>query len=115
MELLPDGKVLFGGELGGRFYCDNPLCDAREMAIIGLRMNGRVSDHRADAAAIEAIDQGTEAEQEAEGVELIRDERGEVIGRSIFLSDMKPDYVLNSAKRTMERGEGPTKIVVEPK
>jgi hypothetical protein len=98
-----------------KLYCDNPLCDARELTIIGLRMNGRVSDHRADAAAIEAIDQGTEAEQEAEGVELIRDERGEVIARSMSLSDMKPDYVLDSAKRTMERRERPTKLVVEPR
>ena len=96
-------------------YCENALCDTREMAIIGLRMNGRVSDRRADVAAIQAVDDGTEVEQEAEGVELIRDERGEVIGSSISLTDLKADYVLDSAKRRMERRERPTKIVVEPK
>jgi hypothetical protein len=96
-------------------YCDNTLCDTRTMVIVGLRMNGQVSDHRADAAAIQAIDRGTEAEQEAEGIELIRDERGEVIGSSISMSDIKADYVLDSAKRRMERRERPTKIIVEPR
>jgi hypothetical protein len=81
------------------------------MAIVGLRTNGQVSDRRADAAAIQAVDRGTEAEQEAEGVELIRDERGEVIGSSISLSDVEADYVLDSAKRRMETRERPTKII----
>jgi hypothetical protein len=82
-------------------YCENPLCDTRVMTIIGLRMNGEVSNHRADAAAIRAVDRGTEVEQEAEGVELIRDEHGEIIGSSISASYVTPDYVLGSAKRRM--------------
>jgi hypothetical protein len=96
-------------------YCKNPLCDTRVMTIIGLRMNGEVSNHRADAAAIQAVDRGTEAEQEAEGVELIRDERGEVIGSMISAGDVKPDFVLGSAKRRMERRERPTKVILRPK
>jgi hypothetical protein len=108
------------GDLGDdnfrvELYCDNPLCDTREMAIIGLRMNGQVSDHRVDAAALQAVDEGTEAEREEEGYELIRDEHGEVIGTSLSPGDLNADLFLKHGERLMNRRERTAKIIVEPK
>lgn len=96
-------------------YCNNSYCDTREMAVIAKRMNGSVSGHRADVAAIVAVDEGTEAEREEEGVELIRDDHGEVIGSMLAAGELNAELFLERGTRLMNRRERPTKIIVEPK
>jgi hypothetical protein len=96
-------------------YCNNSHCDTREMMVIAKRMNGSISDRRADVAAIVAVDDGTEAEQEEEGVELIRDEHGEVIGSMLAAGNLNTELFLERGARLMNRRERPTKIIVEPK
>lgn len=92
-------------------YCDNSMCDVREMAILPLRMDGPVSWSRTDVKALRVIDEGTEAEQEAEGYELHRNDAGEVDGRSISLGGLL-EVDLDSA--VLKRREREAKIKVEP-
>ena len=96
-------------------YCNNSYCDTREMVVIAKRMNGSVSDHRADMAAIVAVDKGTEAEREEEGVELIRDERDKVIGSMLPAGELNTELFLERGARLMNRRERPTRIIIDPK
>lgn len=91
-------------------YCDNPSCVIRTMAIVALRSDSPLAHERADVKALRAVDNGTEEEQEEEGYELIRDERGEVIGRGISAGQMNVDFGTSA----LSRRERATKIRVEP-
>jgi hypothetical protein len=90
-------------------YCDNPGCDAREFVILATRGEG--VHERADVLALEAVDSGTRAEQEAEGVEFSEDEGGRVIARSARWTPRDPGPV---AQRRIANRNRRTEVIVEP-
>jgi hypothetical protein len=90
-------------------YCDNGYCDARE--IIMLITRGEGAGDRADVIAIQAVDEGTRAEQEAQGVEFLEDADGNVISRSTSFSTHVRD---DDGTRRREYRMRPTRVTVEP-
>jgi hypothetical protein len=90
-------------------YCDNPGCDAREFIVLVTRGEG--AHERADVTALEAIDAGTRAEQEAEGVEFSEDERGRVVARGAQWTPRDPSAV---AARLIAHRNRRTEVIVEP-
>lgn len=92
-------------------YCDNAMCDAREMTVVALRMEGPVSDIRTDVAALAAVDSGSDEEQAEEGYELLRDESGEVASRMIRASDVMLE---GHDAMVLHRRQRPRRIRIEP-
>lgn len=95
-------------------YCDNQFCDAREIVILITRGEG--THARADVRALSAVDDGTEAEQEADGYELDRDETGNVIGRTLTLGGRSASMMdpRAYAETQVKRRRRPTNITVTP-
>jgi hypothetical protein len=83
-------------------YCDSEHCDAREFVVLLLRGNLRQDLARADVAALRAVDDGTKAEQHADGLHDFRS-LGEVLSRQ-----PTRDRVL------LDRRQRPTRVTVEP-
>lgn len=77
-------------------YCNNTLCDAREVIILIRR--GERTDERADVQALTTVDRGTESEQERDGYTLRRDATGRLIERSLDT---------HAFLRPMSRGSAP--------
>jgi hypothetical protein len=91
-------------------YCNNTYCDAREIIILITRGDG--ANLRADVTAINAVDEGTREELEAEGVEVMVDADGYVIGTTMSPDSWTPD--LDGGNRTYERRIRPTRIKIKP-
>jgi hypothetical protein len=88
-------------------YCDNQFCDAREIVILITRGEG--THARADVRALSAVDDGTEAEQEADGYELDRDETGNGRPARLSRSGRRSRVVGRSHHAAMRhRGRPPT-------
>jgi hypothetical protein len=84
-------------------YCDSDACDAREFVVLLLRGNLRQDLVRADVAALRAVDDGTQAEQHADGLHDDFRSLGEVLRRQ----PLRDRVVLDRRQR-------PTRIMVEP-
>lgn len=95
-------------------YCDNSMCDVREMVVLPKRTNEPVAWSRADVAALRIIDDGTEAEQEAEGYELHRDARGEVKARAFSFKEAPPVDLSAMQERVLKRRQRKSRIRIEP-
>jgi hypothetical protein len=83
-------------------YCDSDACDAREFVVLLLRGNLRQDLVRADVAALRAVDDGTQAEQHADGLHDFRS-LGEVLSRQPTRD-----------RDVLDRRQRPTRITVEP-
>ncbi len=90
-------------------YCDNTDCDAREIVV--LLMRGEGAHDRADVIALQAVDEGTRAEQEARGFEFKEDDAGNVVARSASLGAIARD---DDESRIVEYRTRPTKVTIDP-
>lgn len=70
-QLLISTEDVHDDDLRVELYCDNQMCDVREMTVIALRTNG--PPERADVDALREIDAGVGAERLPDTIELARD------------------------------------------
>lgn len=95
-------------------YCDNkPECEACEIVILVKR--GATAHRRADVWALRAVDEGTEAEQEADGRVFERDDAGKVTAS--VLSFNKASTARSRGERdnqTLERRRRLTDVTINP-
>ena len=96
-------------------YCDNNLCDVRRFVVLVTR-GAPQPNVRADVLALHRVDQGTEAEQNADGFEILRDEDGEAWARASSLRERTGhvDDLQERRRRKVERRRREAKITVTP-
>jgi hypothetical protein len=95
-------------------YCDSGAGEAREFAVVLLRANLRQDLVRADVAALRAVDDGTEAEQHAEGhdtvvgLDVVLARHAAAHGRTLLERRQRPsrDHGDAAGRRRDGRGRG---------
>jgi transcription elongation factor Elf1 len=92
-------------------YCDNGSCEVREFTVLPLRMNGPVSRVRTDVAALDAVDRGSEDEQNEEASEIFRSGEGE---KPLRMYSPSAENLKAHDAAVLHRRQRKRRVVIEP-